>query len=480
MREPAPMRGDDARTHAAGPRREVGSGGGPGVAAPVDGPGWDAIPPGPIARENAPDRRPARPPEGLPLDQPQPIGALLARPQMWGFVATTASIEFCRGALFMALLPAYLPARLGFSVAAVGLVISAQYLADGLFKIPAGWLVDRIGPWRVLLSFLGFSALAVYLLPHAHSLWAYVLLALLFGFGTSANWPAVLAGSVHLSGLASRASATSVTFLAWLAGGGLGPVLISFLVGRDSYRLAFAVLAGVVTLAPLAALIGWSGALRDPRDPAWSARIREESPEDTVAALRANLRRSSWLIPGMFVQMLALGMLIPVLVPFTRQILHLSQSQYGLLLLAGGSVTVLLLLPVGRLVDHVGSKTPLVIGFLLAGLAILLVGHGGSEVGMLWRVGVLGLSYAFILPAWNSLTVGKIAEDRRGLLLGVFMAIEGFGQAIGPALGGWLYTHVGFRVPFQVVAAVMLIMLVFYLVMPARYFAAHGGKAIAR
>jgi DHA1 family multidrug resistance protein-like MFS transporter len=433
----------------------------PPTGSSVTEPGEDAAPPaagGPAGGEG-----------GHGLSVPE----LLRRPQMWGFVATTASVEFCRGALFLSFLPAYLPQRLGVSVAGVGVVIAAQYLADTVCKIPAGWLVDRFGPWRTLLPFLSLAAVAVYLLPRAHSLLELLLLALLFGLGTSANWPAVLAGSVHLSGLASRASATSIPFLAWLAAGGIGPVLISFLMGWG-YALPLLLLALVATAGPAAAVLGVSGLLRRPVDPPWSARRRERE-EGPPGEWRESLSRAAWLIPGMYVQMLALGMLMPVLVPFARQALHLSQPQYGLVLLAGGAVTVLCLLPAGRLVDRVGSKSPLVVGFLLAGVAVLLVAQGHDVPDLLWRVATLGFAYALILPAWNALTVGQIDAHRRGLLLGVFMTIEGIGETTGPVLGGWLYTHVGTRAPFAAAALVLITMAVFYLVVPARAFRARQG-----
>lgn len=419
---------------------------------------------GPRPRQAPPDGRP----NGYGDRTGVTVGELLRRPQMWGFVATTACVEFCRGALFIALLPAYLPQRMGLSIAGVGLVISGQYLADTLFKVPAGWLVDRFGPWRALLPFVSLAALAVYLLPHVRALGPFVVLGVLFGLGASANWPAVLAGSVHISGLRARASATSITFLAWLAGGGMGPVLISFLVGRD-FRLPFAVLAAVITGAPAAAFLGLTGVLASPRDPPWALRAEEAGTRQTLRALLANLRRAGWLIPGMFVQMLALGMILPVLVPFARQVLHLTQPEYGLMLLAGGTVTVLCLVPVGRMVDRLGSKVPLVIGFLLAAAAVLLLVGGRGEGDLLWRVALLGLSYALILPAWNGLTVGKIAENRRGLLLGVFMAIEGVGIAVGPLIGGWLYVR-GYHLPFQVTAGVLAAIALFYLLTPARRF----------
>ncbi len=413
------------------------------------------------------------PPTGAPITETT-ISELLSRPQMWGFIATTACVEFCRGALFISLLPAYLTQGLHLSVAGLGMVISAQYLSDTAFKIPAGWLVDRFGPWRVLLPFLSLAAVAVYLMPHAHSIVPFIALGVLFGLGTSANWPAVLSGSIHLGGMHARASATSLTFLAWLAGGGIGPVLINFLVGR-SFSTAFLVLAVVITGAPVAAALGLSGMLSRNSDPPW--RAPQVLPvAETLTALQANLRQTGWLIPGMFIQMLALGIVLPVMVPFARGHLHLTQPQYGVMLLAGGAVTVLCLLPLGRVVDRWGSKGFLVAGFALAGAAVAIIALGSGEADLLWRVSLLGFAYALILPAWNGLTVGKIDAERRGLLLGVFMAIEGLGEAIGPAVGGALYQR-NYLLPFLVTGSILVAVAAFYLVVPARKFRPGGGDA---
>ncbi len=460
MRQPSATRGPDLRSRRSGAE----AGGLRAVQAEMlsapDGPVWAAPP--------RAQRDPASP--NTPT-----VRTLLRHPAMWSFIATTAFVEFCRGALFVSLLPAYLTDHqrgLGITVADLGLVISAQYLADTLFKTPTGWLVDRFGPWRVQLPFLSLAALAVYLLPRAHHLTSVILLALLFGCGTSVNWPAVLSGSVQLAGMGARASATSLVFLAWLAGGGPGPVLINFLIG-NGYHTAFALLAVVITGAPLTALLGLTGVLRRRADAVWTQ--SKAPPSETVGDILANLRTAAWLIPGMFVQMLALGMILPILVPFSRDHLHLASSaEYGLLLLAGGAVTVVCLLPMGRVVDRMGSKVPLVVGFALAAAAVVLLGLGDLGGGVLYRVLLLGFSYALILPAWNGLQVGQIDEERRGVLLGLFMAIEGLGIASGSAAGGALYT-MNFRAPFLATAAILVAIGLFYLVVPNERF--HARKA---
>jgi MFS family permease len=133
-------------------------------------------------------------------------------------------------------------------------------------------------------------------------------------------------------------------------------------------------------------------------------------------------------------------------------------------------------MPFGRMVDRTGSRRPLIAGFGLGAAAVALLGFAHGGPGLLWRVCLLGLSYALILPAWNGLTVGKIDSGRRGLVLGLFMAIEGLGIASGSALGGTLYTS-AFRAPFLATAGILAAMALFYGFVPREHFEARQEGA---
>ncbi|HVB11029.1 MAG TPA: MFS transporter [Bacillota bacterium] len=394
--------------------------------------------------------------------------------QMVLYMVAIASIEFARGAMFISLLPAYLPERVGIPTAMVGIIVSVQYLADGLLRSPAGWLVDRFGAWVVLAPALSVAAAAAVLLPRIHSFLPLLLVAVLFGAGTSPNWPAAISGSVRASGLKGRAAGMSLVFMAWIGGGGLGPVLVNFLINHG-YRLAFRVAAGVALLAPIVAI---ARLLTLPAD----QRVQRQDPAAAAAASGSvgQFWRHLWhiraLLPGMFVQTLALGMLVPILVPFAKQDLGLSQPQFGLLMVAGGAVTVALLLPMGRLADHYGFRIFLVVGFALAGISAHFVGRAAPGFAVLPVVLVLGASYATILPAWNGVMAGAVPEQVRATFMGLFMTVEGLGLAIGPALGGALWTLFGHRSPFDAASLVLVAMAAIYTFIPVERLATAGSR----
>src|SRR5687768_6036720 len=60
--------------------------------------------------------------------------------------------------LWQAYLPTYL-AALGASGLAVGAFASARELLDSAYQLPGGWITDRVGYRRALLTFTGIAAL---------------------------------------------------------------------------------------------------------------------------------------------------------------------------------------------------------------------------------------------------------------------------------------------------------------------------------
>jgi MFS family permease len=137
------------------------------------------------------------------------------------------------------------------------------------------------------------------------------------------------------------------------------------------------------------------------------------------------------------------------------------------------------MIPVGHLADRWGTKAFLVSGFALAAVSLFTLATYGNSSNVWFIVAFAGFSYALIQPAWNSLLAGAIPPNQRGVLMGLFMSVEGLGFAIGPALGGLLGTirgdlglvgKVNANTPFYVSGIFLLIMALVYLIHPFRMY----------
>lgn len=380
------------------------------------------------------------------------------RPFVFGLLISITLSEFVRGALVFSLLPTYGRTVLGFAVEWTALALSMHYLADNLLRAPAGWLADRIGQRPMLLMGFAIAIGSVFLMWRAHSIPALIAATAVFGVGVSPIWPAAISGLALATPDAKRASFMGYLYIFWLIGTGAGPVIIN-LIGGQGDNLDFLLLVGAECLA---FLLTWLLVRR----PAAFTKVRRQPGRRYWRSLWTNVREVAFLFPGMFAQTFAVALLMPVLSLYTRVVLHLSGALYSGVLVAGGACTVALLIPAGKLVDRHGPRRFLVTGFLVAGSGLALYPLYHTVTSTFVTVVLLGISYAFILPAWNAVLDRSIDPDKKGALWGVFMTVEGFGSTIGPYLGGVVWDKVSPQAPFWVSGGVILVMGLLYLMLP--------------
>ena len=169
---------------------------------------------------------------------------------------------------------------------------------------------------------------------------------------------------------------------------------------------------------------------------------------------------SPLLFPAMFLQTFALGILTPILTLYAKEVLMLTSFQYSMFLIAGGAVTVIFLVPMGKLVDRLGIRPFLVAGFMLSASALLLFTFAKSMMLLYVLVAVLGAGYAFIIPSWNALIASAIPPEKRGAVWGFFLTIEGLGMIIGPIISGKIWDVYGYHAPFLMSGLVLILLLV--------------------
>ncbi|GGD70530.1 MFS transporter [Paenibacillus nasutitermitis] len=388
-------------------------------------------------------------------------------------------VEFVKGALLVSILPVYMGTVLGLSVYAVGWALALQYIGDNAFRSPLGWIIDRIG-YRYVMLFgvmLTFISVAIISFSSGHVAWI-ILACLLLGVGTSPLWPCVITGATAVSGNEASGTIMSVVYMAWLVGVGSGPIVINFFISH-SFNPAFKLLLGMMCLVVVVALFlpgrRRSHELEGRALPEAAAHTREkdslsltEKTKRYFAKVASSLHASKLLYPAMFMQNFALGLLTPILTLYARTVLHLSPEEYSLYLIAGGAVTVLGLIPVGKWVDRFGTRWFLHVGFIIAAVALPTLGYTRDLPLVLVIVAFVGLGYALIIPAWNTLIAQAIPKSERGAVWGFFLTIEGMGMVFGSIMSGKLWDNLGPHSPFLLSGIVMLLLFVLHLFITRR------------
>ncbi len=366
-------------------------------------------------------------------------------------------MEFTRGAFFLTFLPLYAVNYLSISVATAGLAVSAHYLVETLFKGAAGWQLDLRGH-RVLSTGLMLGMAALLFMKMIPSATVLMIGSAVFGLSVSPVWLAVISGVAPVQSK-DRAARMGIVFAVWLAGGGGGPVVINFFITYN-YSLAFWLLIalwGCALIVSATMLTGLTGKTGGSSGFSFFKEVAKMAKNPTVKYI---------LLPGMFLQTLSGGLLLPLLPLYAQNKLGLSPNQYAFLLLSGGCAAALCFLPMGRLADHLSLRTLLGTGFGLTAFSLALFSTARGATSAYLLAALVGFSYAIVLPAWNNLLAKAISPECQATGWGVFATVEGMGIAFGPAIGGVVAKSCGLSAAVILSTVLLATMSCFYFLYP--------------
>jgi MFS family permease len=163
------------------------------------------------------------------------------------------ALFFLRVGVRSTLLPLYASLNLGMSEDKIGVVLTVAAVVTSLLAFPSGWLSDKIGRKKPIMSCLFLSALAVLLIPSQTSLGGLLGIMAFYGLATGlqgsiAAWPADVApkdklgtsmgvyrvigdigmvlGPIAVTYIADYTGSATITFMPFLV-----PALLACVVG---------------------------------------------------------------------------------------------------------------------------------------------------------------------------------------------------------------------------------------------------------
>jgi MFS family permease len=155
------------------------------------------------------------------------------------------------------IVPAATDAGMPATAAALILTVSSAAGIAGTFA--AWWITRRLGErWTLLLLIVG-EALGLFLFIFTSDVWAFYVVAAIFGFSFGAASPVRQAMAPPLFGLRAIGGILGFAYLAWAVGGVSGPSLAGLVFDRSgSYDAAFLV-GGVLLLVGALSVYLWGG-----------------------------------------------------------------------------------------------------------------------------------------------------------------------------------------------------------------------------
>ena len=343
--------------------------------------------------------------------------------------------------LWRRFIPRYLQA-LGAPIVAIGLFGTIEDLLDGLYQYPGGWIADRFGRRRALLSFIVLAALGytVYLAMDSWQM-AFVALALVKVWDSMAS-PTLFAvvgdslpRSMRTMGFTVQAVLRRVPLvIAPVAGG----VMIA------TYGIEAGVRTGLLISIVLACATLLVAARID------IPRIPERVPTNIVGVWRQFPSPLRWLLASDVFIRICEGMVDVFLIIFAVTVVGISPQQFGMAIAVQSLTAILVYVPAARIARHTGKKpfvTATFVAFTLFPLAIVW----STSFGWLLAAFVVGGLREMGEPARKALIVDLAEPEVRARVVGLYYL--GRSVAIAPAalIGGLLW-RISPALPFYVAA----------------------------
>lgn len=364
----------------------------------------------------------------------------------------------------------------GWGAAPIGALLTAEGLVGAGLMLAVGILCDRYGRRVFLLAYQALVVLGMIALVLAPLPWTLVLVAVVLSLGRGANGSAGPFGPAEQAWLALavphrlRARAFSlnnaVTYVGMGIGAGLAGTVAIFahiLPGPREYLPIF-VLTGVI--AVVNGLQVWS--LREERPAASRPQRRDQPPPPPPPSVAdPALRRAQngailrlMVVNG--INALAIGMVGP-LIPYWFSVrFGIGPATIGPIYAGTFVVTAVASILTGDLAARTGIVRAVVVTRMF-GVALM------AALPLLPTYGLAAGAYALrsmanrgSAGARNALGVSIAGDERRGFaasLNGLSMRLP---SAIGPALGGWLFSLGNLELPFFLAAGLQLVFLVVF------------------
>lgn len=134
------------------------------------------------------------------------------------------------------------------------------------------------------------------------------------------------------------------------------------------------------------------------------------------------------------------AMVGPFWVVHGTQVIGLSASNWGLLILIYSAFRIAITIPAGLLIDRFGKRNTLITSLILALLPVLYFPHSTGFMDVLISFLLLSAANAFLVPACSSLMTDTIPQTMRGRVMaamgrGVLMFNPDSGGVGGPSIG---------------------------------------------
>jgi MFS family permease len=347
---------------------------------------------------------------------------------------------------------------LGATETILGVIGFSQFLALASLQFPGGYLADKYGR-KWLISTMTFGVGLSFIIFALAPSWPFLLVGVvLMGIFNSTYQPALSAMVSDSLPPEKRGMGFSIVMLIAGASTTPSPAVASLLCAQfglmDGMRIAF----GIVVVLFLFAGFFRFFLLKETVVNASKPRLKEiflsypTALKESVGAWKKVPRSLIYLFSSFSIMLIGFSMIQLLFVVYATRILLIDEVLWGLLVASIPITTIVLALPVGKIVDKIDRRIPILISMLVFGLSMGLFVNGDLTKVVATLI-LFGAGQVMLNASFGALQTDLTPKEQRGKVNGFMNFSTLIIMAAGSFIGGLLYEHVSPQSPFLIATA---------------------------
>ena len=357
----------------------------------------------------------------------------------------------------------YIQEVLGGSGIALGLIGLAGFLGMAAVAFPGGYLADKYGRRRLITTMTFGLALSFLFFAFAPT-WQFVLLGITISSLCLIYQPALFAMLQDSLPPERRGMGSSIIQLIHSTFNTPGPIIAGFLLLQFGLEWSMRIIYLIATACYLAAAF-WRLRLKETMrntEPFRFTYFISSYPRairDSFSMWKTLPRSLLWLVISQVLTMLGLSLFNVMNAIYARDVLGIPKAQWWLVFIPLTVTMIVASIPIGKAIDKIGRKTPLILGVIAfdAGLALFIIGDlFVVSIAMI----LFGLGQLLFMAALTALLTDLVKQEYRGKVNGFINFMSYVSMGVGMLLGNYLYITFIPQLPFYTTIATTIPVLV--------------------
>jgi MFS family permease len=345
----------------------------------------------------------------------------------------------------------YYVEALGGTEVSLGIIGLASFLGMAIVAFPGGYLADKHGRQK-LISIMSFGIALSFLFFAFAPTWEFILLGTIASSLCLIYQPALFAMVQDSLPPNRRGIGSSLIELIHGSFNTPGPIIAGFLLLQFGLIPSMRIIYLIMTTLFLIAAI-WRLRLKETmkdKEPIklhYFITLYTKSVKEGILIWKKVPRSIFWVCIIQAIIMFGFSLTRVINAIYARDVLLISQNQWWLTFVPLLLTMVIASIPIGKMVDVIGRKIPMVLGSVTFGMSTMLFIFGNFTMVILSMI-LYGISLLLLMTSINALITDYVQEEKRGRVNGFVNFTSYISQGIAMLIGSFLFAEVSPKSPF--------------------------------